>query len=51
VHGDLDDLVTLTDAWQDNPVEVTEADLLDEALQLLMSSHPDSCDPDRLDFV
>jgi hypothetical protein len=51
VHGDLDDLSTPPDAWQNDPVEVTEADLLDEALRLLVSSHPDTSDPDRLDFV
>jgi Aminotransferase class-III len=51
VHGDLDDLAAPPDVWQDNPADVTEADLLDEALQLLVSSHPDTSDPDRLDFV
>jgi hypothetical protein len=51
VHGDFDDLASPPEVWQDDPVEVTESDLLEEALRLLVSSHPDNSDPDRLDFV
>jgi hypothetical protein len=51
LHGDLDDLTSPPDLWQNEPIEVTETDLLDEALELLVSSHPDNSDPDRLDFV
>lgn len=51
LYGDLDELASPPDVWQDNTVEVTEAELLEEALQLLVSSHPDRSDPDRLDFV
>jgi hypothetical protein len=51
LHGDLDDLTSPPDVWQDLPDAVTEADLLEEALHLLVSSHPDNSDPDRLDFV
>ena len=51
LHGDLEDLASPADVWQDDPMEVTDADLLAEALQLLVSSHPDNSDPDRLDFV
>ena len=46
----LDDLAGPPDVWQDDPVEVPPADLLDEALQLQVSSHPDNSDPDRVDF-
>jgi hypothetical protein len=51
LHGDLNDLASPPDVWQDVPDAVTEADLLDEALHLLVLSHPDTSDPDRLDFV
>ena len=51
LHGDLDDLISPPDLWQDVADVVTEADLLEEALHLLISSHPDNSDPDRLDFV
>lgn len=51
LYGDLNDLVSPSDVWQDVPDAVTEADLLEEALHLLVSSHPDTSDPDRLDFV
>ena len=51
LHGDLDDLASPPDLWQDVADVVTEADLLEEALHLLVSSHPDTSDPYRLDFV
>ncbi len=51
VHGDLDDLASPPDAWQDVADAVSEADLLEEALHLLVLSHPGTSDPDRLDFV
>jgi hypothetical protein len=51
LHGDVDDLASPPDMWQDVPDTVTDADLLEEALHLLVSSHPDNSDPDRLDFV
>ena len=51
VHGDLDDLASPPDIWQDVPDAVSEADLLEEALHLLVLSHPVTSDPDRLDFV
>jgi hypothetical protein len=51
VHGDLADLASPPAVWQDVPDAVTEADLLEEALHLLVLSHPDTSDPDRLDFV
>jgi hypothetical protein len=37
--------------WQDVPDAISEAELLEEALHLLVRSHPDTSDPDRLDFV
>ena len=51
LHGDLNDLASPPDVWQDVPDAVTEADLLEEALHLLVLSHPGTSDPDRLDFV
>ena len=51
LHGDLDDLASPPDLWRDVPDVVTEADLLEEALHLLVLSHPATSDPDRLDFV
>ena len=36
---------------QDVPRHTNEADLLEEALHLLVLSHPDTSDPGRLDFV
>jgi Sulfotransferase domain len=51
LHGDLDDLADSPHVWQDLPVKVLEADLLDEALHLLVASHPDTSDPDRLDWI
>ena len=51
VHGDLDDLASPPDMWQDVADAVSEADLLEEALHLLVLSHPVTSDPDRLDFV
>ncbi len=50
VHGDLADLETPADTWEDIPLHVPAEDLLDEALQLLVSTHPDVT-PDRLDIV
>jgi hypothetical protein len=51
LHGDLDDLASPPDVWQDDPVEVSETDLLDETLRLLVSSHPDTSEPDRVDVI
>jgi hypothetical protein len=51
VHGDLAELRTPDDAWEDTTaLAVRDEDLLDEALQLLVSTHPD-LRPDRLDIV
>lgn len=50
IHGDLADLKTPDVAWEDTPCPVPEADVLVEALHLLVSSHPDLT-PDRLDVV
>ncbi|WP_248580883.1 hypothetical protein [Nocardioides sp. InS609-2] len=50
IHGDLADLRTPDGAWEDTPLRVLDQDVLDEALQLLVSSHPDLT-PDRLDIV
>ncbi len=41
IHGTLDDLTAPDDAWETEPTEVTDTDLLDEALRLLAASHPD----------
>lgn len=51
LHGDLDDLASPPDLWQDGPVGVTEADIVEEALQLLVSSHCDRSGTFRLDLV
>jgi hypothetical protein len=51
LHGDLNDLASPPDVWQDVADAVTDADLLEEALHLLVLSHPATSDPDRLDFV
>ncbi|MEV6412978.1 hypothetical protein [Kribbella sp. NPDC051718] len=50
IHGDLADLLTTDEAWEDTPLRVRDEDVLEEALQLLMSSHPDLM-PNRLDIV
>jgi hypothetical protein len=50
LHGELADLEVPADMWEDVPVHVTDQDLLDEALQLLASSHPER-EPERLDIV
>jgi len=50
-HGNLDDLVSPRDDWQDVPGTGSEADLLEEALRLLAFSHPVTTYPDRLDCV
>jgi hypothetical protein len=50
VHGDLAELECPADTWTDTPPHVSDEDLLDEALQLLASSHPDMT-PDRLDII
>lgn len=50
IHGDLADLATPPDVWEDAPLGVPDDDVLEEALQLLVSSHPDLA-PDRLDIV
>lgn len=42
LHGDLADVEVRPDAFEDGPAEVTEADVLDEALRLLVSAHQDS---------
>ncbi len=41
IHGTLDDLTAPDDAWETEPTEVADTDLLDEALRLLAASHPD----------
>jgi hypothetical protein len=51
LHGNLDDLSSPPELWQDLSDAVSEADLLEEALHLLVLSHPGTSDPDRLDFV
>jgi hypothetical protein len=51
LYGDLSDLASPPDVWQDVPDAISEAELLEEALHLLVRSHPDTSDPDRLDFV
>ncbi|MGZ0150541.1 hypothetical protein ACXJJ3_26010 [Kribbella sp. WER1] len=50
IHGDLADLRARDDAWEDTPLPVRDEDVLEEALQLLKSSHPD-LKPNRLDIV
>lgn len=50
LHGDLADLEIPADTWEDAPLHVPDGELLDEALQLLVSTHPD-LEPDRLDIV
>jgi hypothetical protein len=50
LHGDLAELECPDDTWEDTPPHVSDEDLLDEALQLLVSSHPDGT-PDRLDII
>jgi hypothetical protein len=50
LHGDLVELECPADTWANAPLHVSEEDLLDEALQLLVSSHPDMT-PDRLDII
>ena len=50
VHGDLADLEVPADTWEETPLHVVDEDLLDEALQLLVATHPDRT-PDRLDIV
>ncbi len=50
VHGDLAELECPADTWANTPAHVSTEDLLDEALQLLVSSHPDMT-PDRLDII
>jgi hypothetical protein len=50
LHGDLADLKTPADTWEDTTLHVPDEELLDEALQLLVSTHPDRS-PDRLDIV
>jgi len=50
LQGDLADLEIPADTWEDTPRRVSDEDLLDEALQLLVSTHPDR-NPDRLDIV
>jgi hypothetical protein len=50
LHGDLADLEAPADIWEDTPLHVADEDLLDEALHLLVSTHPDVA-PDRLDIV
>lgn len=50
VHGDLADLDAAADMWEDALPQVSDGDLLDEALQLLVSTNPDA-QPDRLDIL
>jgi hypothetical protein len=50
VYGDLAELEVPTDTWDEVSFDFSDADLLDEAIHLLASSHPDQ-DPDRLDIV
>lgn len=50
LHGDLAELECPADTWEDTPPHVPDGELLDEALQLLVSSHPDQT-PDRLDII
>ena len=49
IHGDLEELNAPPDCWSGEISPVTESDLLNEALMLLASSHPDSV-PDRRDI-
>jgi hypothetical protein len=44
IHGTLDDLIAPDDAWETEPTEVADTELLDEALRLLAASHPDEVD-------
>jgi hypothetical protein len=50
VHGDLADLETPPDTWEEQPSAVSDHELLASALLLLARSHPDP-EPDRLDHI
>jgi hypothetical protein len=50
VHGDLADLVSPPDIWEEQPSVVSESVLLDRALLLLAASHADS-EPDRVGCI
>jgi hypothetical protein len=50
VHGDLADLEVPAEVWEEDPPHVSDQDLLDEAIKLLVSAHPD-VEQDRLDIV
>ncbi len=41
IHGTVDDLTAPDDGWETEPTEVTDTELLDEALRLLAASHSD----------